>query len=255
MNTILIKQLLGLQNLQVSESEQPKLREKEIEIESEKASPKMLFSPEEDNFEVVKKSERPTKKQDEIIRKIIARDKDKSDDDVAKLEEELLAVRPDEDEKFESLLSEINDHSKDHGKRFNWNDVNSEDLLNVHDSFTVDPDLSKELNIPSDCPPLDPDIALDSSHNAYNSRNSCQKYKSNLTSSENSRSQLKQTPNSINIKESPSTVTSGKKLNCTMPKTQAEYWTDSRKFILERNNSTIKVKGKVTNSTKMLHFM
>lgn len=209
MSTILIKQLLGLQNLQMSESEQPKLREKELQIESEKASPNILLSP-EDNFEVVKKSERPTKKQDEIIQKIIARDKAKPDDDVAKLEEELLAVRPDEDEKFESLLSEINDQSKDHGKRFNWNDVNSEDLLNAHDSFTEDPDLSKDLNIPSTCPPLDPDIALDSSHNAYNSRNSGQKYKSNLTSSENSRFQLKQTPNSINIKESPSSITSGK---------------------------------------------
>ena len=41
-----------------------------------------------------------------------------------------------------------------------------------------------------------------------------------------------------------------------MPKTQAEYWDESKKIFLEKNNSTIKIKGNpsfISNSLIVLN--
>lgn len=142
MSTVLLKQLLAIKNLEDPSLDKPKLREKEMSYSPVKDTSN-LHNPENS---VTKNSEKPTKI-DQNIPKIIEKAKAKRDEDVDKLEEELLAVAMDE-ENYHSLLSEINE-SKDRIRNQKWNDVNSEDLQNVHESFTEDLDLSKDPNIPS----------------------------------------------------------------------------------------------------------
>lgn len=104
------------------------------------------------------KSEKPRNKRsknDEIIKEIIEKEK-RNGDDIAMLEEELLAVEMDHDEEhFEPLLPQINEDSRGADGNHQWGDVDSDQLLNVYDSFSEDPDLNDDPNIPSFCPPLD----------------------------------------------------------------------------------------------------
>lgn len=131
----------------------------------------------ENKFTGIKKK---SKKNEEIMQEIIERDKSKgAHDDVAKLEEALLAIPMDQDEeKFESMLPELNNVSKEQSKEHHWADVDSQELLNVYDSFIEDPNLEKDPNIPASCPPFDPFLDFKSSHNTNKSKETVSKYKS-----------------------------------------------------------------------------
>lgn len=127
------------------------MREKELSI---KENEQNILSPQNkfEYKEVVKKSDKPMKAQEEIINRIIHKNKGKEDKDINKLEEELL---------------KDHSHNKSSKKEQQWKDVQMEDIMQAHESFTIDPDLSNDSKIPSNCPPLDSDLGLKSSVNDY----------------------------------------------------------------------------------------
>lgn len=181
----LLKHLAGEKHQELYHSETPKLSEKELngKTSSKKNSNGMFpTAPLVDHEgEVIKKSDKPMGKQDKNIQNIIEKTKWK-DDDVAELERQMLAVQMDQEESFQQMLPPLNDHSNYSTKNHQWNDVISEDLLNVHDSFIEDPEILNDPNIPSTWPPLDPALDLGTPSNAYNSRNFSAKYQPNSNS-------------------------------------------------------------------------
>lgn len=129
----------------------------------------------EDDDVVIKTSENPNKrksnKNEQRLLEIIKKNKSKGMDDIDKLEEEIMAV---EDEHvYDKPLPDANVNSTENGKNSNqdWNDVDSEDVMNVHDSFVKDEDLSNDPNIPSNVPKLDSDAAFNNLNSAYYSNN------------------------------------------------------------------------------------
>lgn len=118
-----------------------------MNYEEQNPTGKVLFPPEEyyDEYkhsDAIKKSEKLTKGQDILYKKIIE-SKGKDDEDITKLEKVLLGY----EEAFQPLLSQLND-SKVVTKNQYWIDVDSEDLSKAHESFTVDNDLINDPNIP-----------------------------------------------------------------------------------------------------------
>ena len=93
------------------------------------------------------KSQKHVKGQDKRIQEILKRNSFKNDNEVTKLETELLGVQMDNDE-FETLLPQFGKEEKAHHNNGHWNDVNSEDLMNVYDSFIEDPELKNDPNLP-----------------------------------------------------------------------------------------------------------
>ena len=162
--------MLEIKNPDLTDTEIPKLREREINFEEQNPTGKVLFPPEE-SYDVykytdaIKKSEKLTKGQDILYKKIIE-SKGKDDEDITKLENALLGY----EEAFQPLLSQLND-SKIVTKSQYWVDVDSENLSKAHESFTVDNDLINDPNIPDICPPLDSELNFKSSVSDYNSRN------------------------------------------------------------------------------------
>ena len=189
----------------------------------------------------------------------------KNDKDINKLENELL-----------------NDDSKDEKapQEEQLNDVKLEDLLEAHESFSEDPDLCNDSNIPSNWPPLDSELNFKSSVNDYNNQNftkskqgdkDLRKGSKNKTKSKLFNNQIlankassgvvssissyhkngHNSPKNAEYKESFLDINNKTKLNWTMPKAQGAFWNESRKIFLEKNNSTIKVKGK---NERILNF-
>lgn len=182
----LLKQLVGTKNPELYNSETPKLWDKELSPKTTKNRnydglfPTAPLIDHED--EVVKKSDKPMNKKDKNIQNIIEKTK-WNNDDVAELEKQMLAVQMDsEEEAFHALLPPLNENSNYSTKNHQWNDVISEDLLNVHDSFVEDPEILNDPNIPISWPPLDPNLDLSTPSNAYNSRNFSNKYQPNSNS-------------------------------------------------------------------------
>lgn len=131
---------------------------------------------------VMKQSENPNRrknnKYDERVREIINKDKSKGKDDLDEVEKQMLAVQDDSDDiNFEKPLTSPENEYKSNSakKKYEFNDVDSDDLMNVHDSYERDNDLSNDSKIPSNViPPLDPDMELanfENSNSAYYSNN------------------------------------------------------------------------------------
>ena len=155
----------------MTDTEIPKLREREMNFEDQNPTGKVLFPPEDfydlyKHTDAIKKSEKLTKGQDILYQKIIEKNKGNNDEDINKLEQILLGC----EEAFQPLLSQLND-SKVVTKNQYWIDVDSEDLSKAHESFTVDNDLINDPNIPDSCPPLDSELNFKSSVSDYNSKN------------------------------------------------------------------------------------
>ena len=236
------------------------MREKEIDLGSNKnnISPKIY----QEEIEVVKKSEKPTKGQEKIFQMIIQKNT-KYDEDIGNLEKE--------------MMKDKENPIKNNGiMKTEWKDVDSEELLNAHMSFSVDPSLSKDPNIPDTCPPLDSELNFNSSVNDYSHLNESKVGKTQNNFSKGSNSKGKgnigdnillgnknpciiasfvsykknshKSPKNIEISESFIDKNQSSKLNWTVPKTQAAFWNENKKILLERNNSTIKVKGKYKNT-------
>jgi len=151
------------------------MREKEIDLGSNKnnISPKIY----QEEIEVVKKSEKPTKGQEKIFQMIIQKNT-KYDEDIGKLEKE--------------MMKDKENPIKNNGiMKTEWKDVDSEELLNAHMSFSVDPSLSKDPNIPDTCPPLDSELNFNSSVNDYSHLNESKVGKTQKSFSKDSNSKGK----------------------------------------------------------------
>lgn len=157
------------------------------------------------NNNVFLKSEKPRNKRsknEEIIQAIIEKDKRKGDD-IAVLEAEMLAVETDpEDEEFQPLLPDLSGIDKDHANNVDWNDVDSDQLLEAEEELMDDHDLIGDINISKICPPFDSE-----------SKNS-KGWDEHLNS------------NSSKLK-------SKTKLNWTVPKNMAGFWNDSKRLNLK----------------------
>ena len=146
--------------------------ENQIEIQPENISKnqesehsrKALFNEEKDISmeKPAAKIPKRMKDQDKRIQQLIERENWKGDNEVTQLGLELFDIPMDNDE-FEPMLPELFKESVSKPKpelktktdNSNWNDVNSEDLMNVYDSFTEDPELRNDPNLPVLGPPLD----------------------------------------------------------------------------------------------------
>jgi len=102
------------------------------------------------------KNPKRMKDQDKRIQQLIERENCKGDNEVTKLGLELFDIPMDNDE-FEPMLPELGKEPesmpepkpKSQTDKSQWNDVNSEDLMNVYDSFTEDPELKNDPNLPN----------------------------------------------------------------------------------------------------------
>lgn len=183
---VLLKQLLGCKNQELYHSETPQLREKELPSKTSKEQNIQALFPTaplvKHDGEVIKKSDKPMSKQDKNIQNIIERTKWK-DDDVAELEKQMLAVQMDQDEEsFQQLLPPLNDNSNYSTKNHQWNDVLSDDLQHIADSFVGGSEMVNDPNFPTIRPTRDPTLDLNTPNNAYNSRNFSSKYQPNTNS-------------------------------------------------------------------------
>mmetsp|Transcript_28772 Transcript_28772/g.28481 ORF Transcript_28772/g.28481 Transcript_28772/m.28481 type:complete len:115 (-) Transcript_28772:158-502(-) len=96
-----------------------------------------------ENDEIVKRSQKPHKAQDEMIQKIIQKNEG-YDKDISNLEKQLLGGH---------------------------NDVNTQELMDAQLSFSVDPNLSNDSNLPQNVPKLDSDLNNKSEVSDYNNLN------------------------------------------------------------------------------------
>jgi hypothetical protein len=235
---------LELQGPDLDDTEIPKLREKEMEVDQNKPSGKILFPPENDDhhMDAIKKSDKPIKAQEETIQKIIEKNKGKEDPEFVQLEQELMGSE------FQPLLPGLED-SNIKTKNQQWKDVDTEDLSKAHESFTVDNDLANDPNIPDTCPKLDSELNFKSSVSDYNSRNfnknskaknSIKKIFQNptkgtgqnsglMTASISSNKLGHKSPKTSSFHSSFTDFKKENKLNCTMPKAQA--WTENKGVI------------------------
>lgn len=188
--------------------------------------------------EIIKKSEMPNKGQEKLIQKIIQQTQG-FDKDMNNLEKQLLGEKVEE------------------GKQ-EWNDVDSNDVMDAEISFSVDPNLSNDPDLPGNCPKLDSNLNTKTEVSDYNNLNF--ENSNRIPGDSASSTKIKKersgkllsgiirkyhkSPKNVQDSESFIDLNYNSKLNCTMPKLQTSLWMDSRKIILERNNSTIKIKDK-----------
>jgi hypothetical protein len=210
----------------------------------------------DDDEPVTKKSENPNRrkpnnKYDERLQEIINKNKSKVKDDLDEVEEQMLAIQNESsDLGFVKPLSERNDYSAEKSpKHDDFNDVDSEDLMNAMDSYEKDIDLSNDSKIPSMLPQLDPDLDFEKIDSAYFSNNQglskngnghsiSQNIISKKYASIDKAKRIKEsiTKKSIKVKKD--------RLNYTMPKRFKFSDKESGHIMLEHHNSTIKIKSK-----------
>lgn len=93
--------------------------------------------------EIVKRSQKPNKAQEEIIQKIIQKNEG-YDKDISNLEKQLLGGH---------------------------HDVGTQELMDAQLSFSVDPNLSNDSNLPQNVPKLDSGLNDESEVSDYNNLN------------------------------------------------------------------------------------